>query len=86
MFMAWMPSVEVSSSTSMISSCVAPDLQRALDVLTDAGHVQVRRRGVDGDVHELLGFVVQVVLLPRDGGEIEVGAHELGSSWSIVSQ
>jgi len=47
------------------------------DVLADARDVEVSRRGVHRDVHELLGLVVQVVLLPGNRREVEIGVHEL---------
>jgi hypothetical protein len=46
-------------------------------MLPDAGQVHVRGVGVDRDVDELLDLVIQVVLPPRHGGELQVRGDEL---------
>ena len=46
------------------------------DVLTNAGTVQMGRCGVDREVDQFLGLVVEVVLLPRNLGEVGVGGEE----------
>ena len=51
--------------------------QRLLDVLPDPGHVQVGRRGVDGDVDELLDLRLERAVAPGDAREVRVRLEEV---------
>src|SRR5690606_34230971 len=47
-----------------------------LDVRTDSRLIEMSRRRIDGDVDELLRLRIEVILLPRHGGEVEIRLQE----------